>query len=481
MKAKLAVLVCAAASALVSFGAIRAVTPVAWDGKPDCWQMKRHEGKLASIKKSGGAPVVFIGDSITHYWETKGKEQWARNFASDPRRAINLGTSADRTEHVLWRLTEGHELEGYEAKCIVLMIGTNNTGHFPFEKEPPIDTIMGIKRILTVIRNRQPKARVILTAIFPRGADAKDPKRLRNDVVNKEIATFADGKSVIWCDLSDKFLDSEGRLSKDLFPDLLHPNARGYQIWADAVVPLIDQVLAAAPDAVIPAVGPARPDPAAGGASVAATPVRGNNFWPGRYLDKRNEIVGGSGEYDLVMVGDSITHLWERKGGGGFELNEELKKTYSILNLGYCGDRTEHVLWRLTNGELEGYKAKAFTVMIGTNNGAKDVKAISDGIGRIVKLIREKHPESTVILMPIFPRGAKPTDKYRVGNAEVSKLAKKFADGKSVRWLDFNDKFLEPDGTLSKRIMGDTVHPTAEGYRIWWDNMGPLVKEIVGK
>lgn len=72
MKAKLAVLVCAATSALVSFGAIRAVTPVAWDGKPDCWQMKRHEGKLASIKKSGGAPVVFIGDSITHLWERKG-------------------------------------------------------------------------------------------------------------------------------------------------------------------------------------------------------------------------------------------------------------------------------------------------------------------------------------------------------------------------------------------------------------------------
>jgi len=481
MKAKLAVLVCASASALVSFGAIRAVTPVAWDGKPDCWQMKRHEGKLSEIKKNGGAPVVFIGDSITHFWETTGKAEWARYFSSGPRRAIDLGTSADRTEHVLWRLTEGHELEGYEVKCVVLMIGTNNTGHFPFDKEPPIDTIMGVKRILDVIRNRQPKARIILTSIFPRGADAKDPCRLRNDVVNKEIATFADGKTVIWCDFSDKFLDSEGRLSRELFPDLLHPNARGYEIWASSVIPLIDQVLAASPDDVIPSVWPSRPGFYDLGGSVAAMSIRGPDFWPARCLDRRNVIVDGSGDYDIVMVGDSITHQWEREGGGGCGLLSELKKTYSILNLGYCGHKTENVIWRLANGELEGYKAKVFTVMIGTNNGAKDVKGIADGIGRIVKLIREKHPESTVILMPIFPRGAKPNDKFRIGNAEVSKLAKKFADGKSVRWLDFNDKFLEPDGTLSKRIMGDTVHPTAEGYRIWWDNMGPLVKEIVGK
>ena len=189
-------------AALSAFGAIRAVTPTAWNGDPNCWQMKRHAEKMKEVA-NGGAKVVFIGDSITHFWEGSGKAQWKKYFADGAHRALNLGTSADRTEHVLWRLTEGGELDGYEAKCILLMIGTNNSGHFPFAEEPPVDTIMGVKRILEVFAEKQPKARVILTAIFPRGADANDACRRRNDVVNKEISTFADGKRVIWCDLSD--------------------------------------------------------------------------------------------------------------------------------------------------------------------------------------------------------------------------------------------------------------------------------------
>ena len=223
----------AASAAVSAFGAIRAVTPTAWNGDPNCWQMKRHAEKMKEVA-NGGAKIVFIGDSITHFWEGNGKAQWKKYFADGAHRALNLGTSADRTEHVLWRLTEGGELDGYEAKCILLMIGTNNSGHFPFAEEPPIDTIMGVKRILEVIAEKQPNARTILTAIFPRGADANDPFRRRNDVVNKELATFADGRRVIWCDFSDKFLDAQGRLSRELFPDLLHPNARGYEIWASA-------------------------------------------------------------------------------------------------------------------------------------------------------------------------------------------------------------------------------------------------------
>ena len=102
-----------------SFAAIRAVTPVAWDGNPDCWQMKRHNEKMVSVT-NGGAKVVFIGDSITHFWETNGKAQWKKYFESGKYKALDLGTSADRTEHVLWRITEGGELDGYEAKVLLL-------------------------------------------------------------------------------------------------------------------------------------------------------------------------------------------------------------------------------------------------------------------------------------------------------------------------------------------------------------------------
>ena len=369
MKAKKIVLAGALSLGVMSsFAAIRAVTPTAWDGNPNCWQMKRHNEKMVAVT-NGGAKVVFIGDSITHGWEGAGKAQWAKYFASGKYKALNLGTSADRTEHVLWRITEGRELDGYEAKVILLMIGTNNTGHFPFDKEPPVDTVLGIAEILKVIAEKQPNARTILTSIFPRGEGANDARRLRNDVVNKEIAKFADGKKVIWCDFSDKFLDANGRLSRELFPDLLHPNGLGYEIWASAVIPLIDRALSASPDESIPSAWPSSPTGYEYGKAVAAMSLRGNNYWPKRYLEKRNEIVdNGEVEYDVVMVGDSITHRWEREGGEGRELFAELKKTYRILNLGYGGDRTSHAVWRLANGELEGYKAKLFQVMIGTNN-----------------------------------------------------------------------------------------------------------------
>ena len=473
----------AAVAATSAFGAIRAVTPDMWGGKTNGWQLARHNAKMRLVK-DGGAEVVFLGDSITHGWEGGGKAQWAKYFADGKCRALNLGTSGDRTEHVLWRLQNG-ELDGYEAKCILLMIGTNNTGHFPFEEEPPIDTIYGIREILRVIKEKQPEARTILTAIFPRGADANDACRRRNDVVNREIAKFADGKSVIWCDFSDKFLDAQGRLSPELFPDLLHPNARGYEIWASAVMPLIDKVLEADEDDVIPSAWPSNPGTYSFEPNYAVRPATafGQIVWwdRDRLLEKRNEIVDGPGEYDVVMVGDSITHRWEREGGEGRELFAELKKTYRILNLGIGGDQTQHVLWRLQNGDLEGYTAKMFTLMIGTNNGSKDVKGIAAGVKEILALIRAKHPESKIVLMPIFPRGAKPDDKARVANGQVNEIIRGYADGADVRWLDFNGKFLEPDGTLTKKVMNDLLHPNENGYRIWWENMGPVVREIVGK
>ena len=468
--------------------AIRAVTPAAWNGDPGCWQMKRHAEKMAAVA-AGGAKVVFIGDSITHFWESHGKSQWKKYFADGRRRALNLGTSADRTEHVLWRLKEGGELDGYEAKCILLMIGTNNSGHFPLEKEPPVDTILGVREILNVIAEKQPNARTILTSIFPRGADANDPVRRRNDVVNKEISKFADGKRVIWCDFSDKFLDADGRLSRELFPDLLHPSARGYEIWASAVIPLVDAVLDAAPDDFIPSVWPSLPRGYICEEPVSAQPVSHfpkGNWWETRCLEKRNEIAdNGGAEYDVVMVGDSITHRWEREGGEGRELFAELKKTYRILNLGYGGDQTQHVIWRMENGELEGYTAKLFTLMIGTNNSHHDKSAkpadIAAGVKRIIDDIRAKHPESKIVLMPIFPCRGKADDPVRLNNEAVNVLIKPFADGKTVLWLDFNEKFLSAEGVPTKDVMNDLLHPNEKGYKIWLDAILPTFREICGK
>ena len=468
-----------------SLADIRSVTPAPWNGDSQCWQMQRHAEKMNTVT-NGGAKVVFIGDSITHFWETTGKAQWKKYFSSGRRAALNLGTSGDRTEHVLWRLAEGGELDGYEAKCILLMIGTNNTGHYSFAEEPPVDTILGIKRILEVIAEKQPAARTILTAIFPRGADANDPLRLRNDVVNKEIAKFADGRKVIWCDFSDKFLDGEGRLSRELFPDLLHPGSLGYEIWASAVLPLIDKVLDAQDDEVVPSVWPSVPRTYSASANLSAEPVSGfpDFMWwgKGRPLEKRNEIADNmSVGYDLVMVGDSITHRWEREGGEGRELFAELKKRYSVLNLGYGGDQTRHLIWRLANGELEGYKAKVFQVMIGTNNRDGAPEQTAAGVKRVIDVIREKHPESKVLLLPIFPRGATADDKRRVQNEKVNAIIKDFADGGKVIWFDFNYRYFNADGALTKEVMNDLLHPNEKGYKIWLDALEPKLEALCGR
>ena len=481
--------VTAAFVAVTTFGAIRAITPTAWNDNPNCWQMKRHHEKMAVVT-NGGAKVVFIGDSITHFWETIGREQWQKYFAAGKCCALNLGTSADRTEHVLWRLTKGKELDGYEAKCILLMIGTNNTGHFPIEQESPGDTVLGVREILRTITAKQPNAMVVLTAIFPRGATADDPRRIRNEIVNKEIRKFCDGKKVFWCDLSDLFLTADGRLSSEIFPDLLHPNALGYEMWRSAVQPYIDAALS---DGALPAPGDrysTRVNDRVFRLGQKATEfpvsrIRSEGYgafdwWLNRLREKRNQIAACGGEIDLVFFGDSITHNWE---GPGKESLEELCKTYSVLNIGYSGDRTQHLLWRGEyGGELDGYEAKCVMLMIGTNNaGGDSPENVASGIRKILDLIAAKQPKATTLLLPIFPRGVSAAEKARVNNEKVNAIIKGYADGKKVVWVDFNEKFLDEKGD-TYGWMPDRLHPNARGYaEVWLPAVLPHFKKICGK
>lgn len=452
-----------------------------WKGGARTWQMRRHAEKLKEAKGKK-YPVVFIGDSITHFWETRGKGAWARYFSSGSRMALNLGFSADRTEHVLWRIENG-ELDGCETKCIVLMIGTNNAGHKSFQSEPPSDTILGIRRILDVIAEKQPKATVILTAIFPRGATRDDPLRKRNDAVNAEICKFADGNRVVWCDFNDKFMDRQGRLSTEVFPDLLHPGPIGYEIWASSVIPLIDDVLNRRPgDAIASRWGNSAPYPATEmSACVPSSRIRADLYGkaPDRWLERlgqrRSRILSSKGHFDVVMIGDSITDQWGDGGAGkGLTAAEKLGKKYSFLNLGYSGDRTNHVLWRLQNGELEGYRAKMFQIMIGTNNRDKTPSQVADATKRIVEIVRKRHPESKIALLPIFPRGRTPKDKFRVFNDKVNEMTKKLADGNTVIWVDFTRKFLDENGNIPKHIMPDYLHPSEKGRLIWLESMMPV-------
>ncbi|HEX5790911.1 MAG TPA: sulfatase/phosphatase domain-containing protein [Luteolibacter sp.] len=195
------------------------------------WWKERWGAKFAEAGKPAAqqAKVVFIGDSITQGWEGEGKAEWDKRFA--PLGALNWGFSGDRTEHVIWRLQNG-ELERVKPEVAVLMIGTNNTGH---DLRPAQETALGIRRILDDLAWKWPSTKIVLTAIFPRGAGKDDPMRLRNEEINALIQPLADGKRVFWHDLNGRFLDEKGVLGKEFMPDLLHLNGASYGIWGEAL------------------------------------------------------------------------------------------------------------------------------------------------------------------------------------------------------------------------------------------------------
>lgn len=465
---------------------VPSITPVPANADPKGNWMARFERQKSTARKLGPEiDVVFLGDSITQGWEGKGVQVWRKYFEGGPYSSLNLGMSGDRTEHVLWRIDHG-ALDGFQTKSVVLMIGTNNTGHRAREKESPIDTLLGIWEVIGRIRLKQPKARIILTAILPRGRDANDPLRRRNDEVNRQIRTLANGRDIVFCDFTRQLLTADGVLPCEIAPDFLHPANYGYEIWANAVLPMINDALDRCADRLAPSryAGFLLPGEAFSDGPLEEQPFldrigyRGagspQDWYVKKLLSNRREIDSAGGEFDVVFVGDSITHGWD---GRGAEALAELRKTYRILNLGYSGDGTQHVLWRLANGQLEGYRTKLFMLMIGTNNGGKD--ECVGGVRKIVSLMRTMHPESRILLLPIFPFKPSPADPERIRRVRTSeRYRKEIADGTKVLWHDFNARLLQPDGTYAAAMAPDFLHPGPEGYRIWKEEVEPIFRKV---
>lgn len=199
----------------------------------------RHDGFL-TVAKAGGVDLLFTGDSITDGWRSEGKTIWDKYFA--PLKAANFGISGDRTEHVIWRLRHG-ELEGIQPKLVVLMIGTNNG-------DSAEDVALGIKTIIHDINERSPVSKILLLGIFPRGE--KPAGREKNDQVNKIISTYSDNRRIVYQDIGQSFLTADGTLGKDIMPDALHPNAKGYHIWADAIIDTVKKMLQEDPSRLVP-------------------------------------------------------------------------------------------------------------------------------------------------------------------------------------------------------------------------------------
>jgi beta-glucosidase len=196
-----------------------------------------------------------------------------------------------------------------------------------------------------------------------------------------------------------------------------------------------------------------------------------------RYLERVKQ-----GRADLVFLGDSITAGWGDDGrkGNGQEVWKRLYSPRNAVNLGIGGDRTQHVLWRIENGEVDGINPKALVLMIGTNN-VKDNSAqeIADGITAIVRRLREKLPQTKILLLGVFPRGENP-GPAREKLAEVNEKIKSLADGRTVVYRDIGRNFVNnDDGTISKEIMPDFLHLSPKGYEIWADAIESMLAKMV--
>jgi lysophospholipase L1-like esterase len=196
--------------------------------------------------------------------------------------------------------------------------------------------------------------------------------------------------------------------------------------------------------------------------------------------------VAKQGNIDLLLMGDSITDWWRNRGIDAFNANFA---GIACANFGIAGDRTQGVLWRMENGELEGYTPKLMMLMIGTNNlgggrgGAGNTPAqIAEAITLIVNKFKTKFPTAKVLLLGVFPRGAMASAPQREPIKQINAIIAKLDDGgKTVRYMDIGDKFLEPDGSIAVSTMADGLHPTAEGYTKWAAAVMPTIKEMLKK
>jgi lysophospholipase L1-like esterase len=217
--------------------------------------------------------------------------------------------------------------------------------------------------------------------------------------------------------------------------------------------------------------------------AVNASPRLGKEKMPDQGWMKRHESfvdIAKKGDVDLLFLGDSITDAW--RGGAAKPAWDKYFAPNKAANFGIGGDRTEHVLWRIQNGELDGIKPKVAVLMIGTNNtGSNSAEQIADGITEIVKTLRTRSPETKVLLLAVFPRGKEAKSAGRDKIAQINRTIAKLDDGKDVRYLDIGDKFTQPDGSLSKEVMPDYLHLSGLGYQIWGVMIEPTVREMLGK
>ncbi len=411
----------------------------------------------APVEQPTPIDVLFVGDSITDFWDNPGRGlEVYKQYYDGPRRVINIGVSGDVCAQTMARLDQP-KVANIKPTMIQLLIGTNNLNRGG--ETTPAFIVPSIKGILDKLQAKWPEAKIVLLGILPRGIKPDNSYQVRINEINAQLEKMADGKKIIYRDISKEFLKENGELNLDLMPDQLHPNTAGYKVWAKAMEPTFKEIL--------------------GGNAVKQGAV-GSGWWQNRFKQKQELIKQANGQIDLVLLGDSINHNWENQGKAAWEKYYAPRKA---IGLGFSGDQTQHVLWRLNNGEMEGYTPKLVVLMIGTNNiGHRNCtpRQTVEGIRAILETLGDKWPETKVLLLAVFPRGADENDPLRKAVNEINEGLPALADGNRVTFMNINDKFLDENKVLSRDIMPDYLHPSKQGHFIWAETIEPFVKQTLG-
>ncbi len=216
--------------------------------------------------------------------------------------------------------------------------------------------------------------------------------------------------------------------------------------------------------------------PAGWAENSAVVPVaRTNANWILRHESINQQVR--QGHIDLIYVGDSIVEHFNHQGK---EVWDHYYAGRNALNLGIGGDRTEHVLWRLDHGNIDGITPKLAIVMIGQNNGGHNTgEEIGEGVTAVVQKLRAKLPATKILLLGIFQRRERPTPERAV-LAQANEIAAKLADGKNIFYKDINYLFVRPDGSIPKSLMPDFEHPSPLGHRLWAEAIEREVSDLMG-
>jgi len=210
--------------------------------------------------------------------------------------------------------------------------------------------------------------------------------------------------------------------------------------------------------------------PPGANATIIAAP---RNEWIDRVQQTLNKTKGK--HYDLIFDGDSITDNWQRVGA---KVWAERYGKLNAFDFGIWADKIEHLLWRLQQGQVDGIDPKLVVLMIGTNNNGDTVDNIVEGISNVAAEYVKRCPHAHVLLLGIFPRSERPDDRLRPKYTEINKKLAALASDRVI-FLDIGAKFLEPDGSISREVMNDFLHPTAKGYQIWADAIQSVVDKYV--